>query len=179
MRKALFVLALAACVPLATFAAGSDFQLGVTALYPFMLQNDSKPSEAEATYISPGVEARLRFLHVLQVGGNATLWRPFVEGSEGIRILSSLDAGLCLDLFLARLGAGLGPAVYYESYEGKSDSESMWNFKLYAEIQIKSLSLGVSALYLFDEDLKVADAFQEIKEWIDNPYLSATLLFKL
>jgi hypothetical protein len=179
MRKALFVLVLAACVPLLSFAAGSDLQLGVSALYPFTLQNDYKPTESQASYISPGLEARLRFLHILQVGGNATLWRPFVEGSTGTNILSSLDGGLCLDLFLARLGAGIGPTFFYTSHDGESRTDSYWNFRLYAEIQIKSLSLGVSGMYLFDKDYKVADAFKVIKDWIDNPYLSATILFKL
>jgi hypothetical protein len=177
MRKALFVLVLAACVPLLTFAAGSDFQLGVSALYPFPLQKVDTDEGIQASYISPGLETRLRFLHVLQVGGNATLLAPFAEKSEGTSFMASLDGGLCLDLFLVRLGAGIGPTFLFGNGEG--DTASLWNFKLSAELQLGKVSLGATALYLFDSSDELADAFQSIGDWIDDPYLSATLLFKL
>jgi hypothetical protein len=174
MRKSLLVLALAACLPLVTFAAGSDFQLGVSALYPYSLQEMDKGDGFEATYISPGLETRLRFLHILQVGANATLVEPFNDKMEGVNILSSFDGGLCIDLFLVRLGAGLGPTVAFNS--DKDGTSTRWNARVYAELQLGKLSLGISGFYFFEE---AGDIFTTIGDKIDDPILAATLLFKL
>jgi hypothetical protein len=173
MKKTILLALLAlALLPACAFAAGSDFQIGVSALYPdTVFGSDAGPFVVEA--ISPGIEMRYRFFHILQLGANATYLAPFMKDADiSHTILASLDAGLCLDLAILRIGAGVG--ITSVAYLDQGEPEGMYNVKLAADLQLGKFSLGLEGLSLIDpvDTPKVGDV-------LDKMMLAATFLYKL
>ncbi len=167
MKKTIIVLALlVALIPAAAFA---DFQIGVVAGDLNTSINSLKaPNSFSASDLSYGLEARLK-LWILQAGVSA-FYEPDIE-----TVYIVTDAGLALDIWFLRLGAGVGPIIAADTQGGGSTTVG-WNLKTTLDINLGNLGLGVIAYTPMSSLSDIGNVFQN---YLDNTYLGVTLMFKL
>ena len=140
MKRALLVLLIA----LAPVLSWADFQLGGIGLYNGNVAAlGSTPVSNDFTF---GLETRLKFLSVLQVGLTGLYYLPSSPASPSY-IQALTDVGLSLDIFILRLGAGIGPVFFIPMSGPAVSASSVANLKLSADINIGPVSVGVAAFY--------------------------------
>ena len=141
MKRTLCIL-LIALAPVLTWA---DFQLGGIGLYNGNVAALGSGS-ISANDFSFGLETRFKFLSVLQVGLTGLYYLPSSPTTPSY-IEALTDAGLSVDIFVLRLGAGIGPVFFIPMSGPAVAASSVANLKLSADINIGPVSIGVAAFY--------------------------------
>jgi hypothetical protein len=180
--KKLLVLLVLVLVPMISFA---DFQIGPTAMYNFTFYDANLPpvQSLSISNFTFGADARLNF-GILQGSAYGLVTPGSVDVAAAVYNPTILklytDLGICLDVLILRLSAGIGPNFNFyfadPSAPTKPDIFQLGlNLKLAADINFGSIALSV--VYFTDTNLTaqgVAQAFQKI-----NGNLGLSLLFKL
>lgn len=132
MKRKLIVLALA-LIPSIGFA---QLQVGTLAAFaPTLVStNQSFPSGVNFPF---GIEARFKFLFAFQLAATTVLC---VDTSPYGMILT--DIGATVDLPPFTLSAGAGPNLLLGTASGSGAASSLINFKLSADWNLGSLSVG-------------------------------------
>jgi hypothetical protein len=142
MKKALAAFVLCLAFALTPTLSHAEMQLGVAAM--------DNAAIASLWYqplnITWGMEGRLTFLKVLQVGLTGLYYTPSVVGGSSY-ILALADAGLSVEVLFLRFGVGLGPDLLIPMSGPGVDSTSNANLKLSGDINIGPVSLGAMAFY--------------------------------
>lgn len=141
MKKALAVLILV-LAPALTYA---EFQLGGAGMYngDITALGSQQITPADFAY---GLETRLKFLSVLQIGLTGLYYTPpIVGGSSYIQALA--DFGLSFDILFLRFGAGVGPDFFIPMSGPSVSATSVANLKLSGDINIGPVAIGVVAFY--------------------------------
>jgi hypothetical protein len=167
VKKIIIVVALmAVLIPAAAFA---DFQIGAVALLPGVTIGQMDGSTTiSANDLAYGLEARLK-LWLFQVGASA-FYMPSIE-----TLYVFTDAGLSLDIWFLRLGAGIGPTIAADTQGGGSTLMG-WNMKATFDINLGNLGIGIigyTPLY------SLSDIGSTLSDYLNNTYLGVTLMFKL
>jgi len=167
MKKALAVLVLA-LAPALTFA---DFQLGGTGMYNGDITSLGSQQLTSASF-AYGLEARLKFLSVLQAGLTGLYYTPPVVGGPSY-IHALTDIGLSVDIFFLRFGAGVGPDFFIPMSGPVVTATSTANLKLTGDINIGPVAVGVMAFYPLQSiwDLQNVTAMK--------PWVGLTVMIKL
>jgi hypothetical protein len=173
--KKLLLIALIIVIPALAFA---DFQIGALALLNRSL-SDTSTGKITASDFTYGLETRLN-IWIFQ-GGISALYFPGGDYSYDT-VIAFTDVGLCLDLWILRLGAGVGPNLGFivdKSYTGTSDAQKLgFNVKMAGDLMLGNLDLGVVGYYYLENlaDLKTAGSdMSKVGNWM----LGVTLLFKI
>jgi hypothetical protein len=184
--KRLIVLLVFILVPLAAFA---DLQLGPTALYNFTV---SDPNKVDLSGISLsdftfGLDSRL---NVSIVQGSAYLLvtpgsineeaKTKVDIYTPTKVDVFLDIGLCLDILMFRLSAGIGPNFAINiNYPVSNDEPDVFgvggNIKLAADLMLGGISVGL--VYFMDTNFTKEGATEALQKW--DGRIGLSVLFKL
>jgi hypothetical protein len=184
MRK-IFIMAMTIFIGGFAFA---DFQIGPTALYnlpvmsgPSMMNQGHFLSFDDFAF---GLDTRLNIwifqgsaYALFTRGKSANQTDPAVP--HDVRL--NMDLGLCFDLLVFRLGAGIGPSFLFSiPYDSGSPAipnpvDYGFNIKLAADLMLGNVAL--SAVYLTDTALTANGAAQAIQKW--NGRVGLSILFKL
>jgi hypothetical protein len=162
-------------LPLAAFA---DFQIGPTAFYNFYISEpDDLPGADELSIndFSFGLDARLK-LSIFQAGAFA-FYQPGYEDDPGsVELFTNL--GIALDIFIFRLGAGIGPnLIVFLGDPGFEDTVNLGlNFKLSGEVMLGGISVSLNYLMYVDLSEEAENMFKP--ENIEG-LLGISVLFKL
>jgi hypothetical protein len=177
MKKLLLVLVIIA-VPSFLFA---DLQIGGIAMYNGSLSAAARTTRLSASDFTYGAEARLN-IWILQAGISALYLPGDTTLGTYDMIRAMTDVGAVLDLWILRLGAGIGPnfaAVVDKSYSATTDVfKAGFNAKLEADLSLGNLAAGLVGYYYFDSlaDLKTAGSdITKAANWM----VGLTFLFKL
>lgn len=141
MKKTLCIL-LIALAPAVTWA---DFQLGGIGLYNGNVASIGSGSFSMNDF-TLGMETRFKFLSVFQVGLTG-LYSMASSPAAPSYIQALTDAGLSVDIFILRLGAGIGPVFFIPMSGPAVAATSVVNVKLSADINVGPVSIGVAAFY--------------------------------
>ena len=142
MKKALAAIALSLTFALTPALSYADFQLGGVGMY----DGDIGGLFTQPLDITWGMEARFKFLSVFQVGLTGLYYLPTAANGSSY-ILALADAGLSVDIFFFRFGAGMGPDFFIPMSGPGVSSTSAANLKLSGDINIGPVSIGVVAFY--------------------------------
>jgi hypothetical protein len=142
LKKALAPLAFALAFALTPPVAHAEFQLGAVGMY----NGDIMALGTQPLDMTWGMESRLKFLNVFQIGLTGLYYPPSVVGGSSY-ILALTDAGLSVDIFFLRFGVGIGPNFLIPMSGPSVSVTSNANLKLSGDINIGPVSLGVVAFY--------------------------------
>lgn len=170
--KKLILVVLIVAIPALVFA---DFQIGAVGLYNRSTSSTAKISPSDFTY---GLETRLN-LWILQGGISALYFPGDTYLGTFDTVIAMTDVGVAIDLWILRLGAGVGPnyAMVVDTAAGSgTDAQKFgFNMKLAADLNLGNLGLGVVGYYYLED---LAD-LRNFDPKTMKPMLGVTLLFKL
>lgn len=178
--KKLIVVALLITVPLAVFA---DLQIGALGLYNGTLSSaTTSTSRISASDFTYGLESRLN-IWIFQ-GAVSALYIPGDDfyGTYDT-VLAMTDVGLCFDLWILRLGAGVGPNFGFimdKSVSASSSTQKLgFNGKVAADLNLGNLGLGLVGYYYIDSLAELRDMSASDLKNMSNWMVGVSLLFKL
>jgi len=157
-----------ALTPGLTFA---DFQLGGTGMYNGDITSLGSQQLASADF-AYGLEARFKFLSVLQAGLTGMYYAPPVLGGSSY-IQALTDIGLTVDIFFLRFGAGVGLDFFIPMSGPAVAATSTANLKLTGDINIGPVAVGVVAFY----PVQSIWDFQRVTSM--KPWIGVTAMIKL
>jgi hypothetical protein len=185
--KRLTILILLIALPMMAFA---DFQLGPTALYNFAFVTPPTMANVDKSFgledFTFGLDTRLNI--GLFQGGAYALFTPgkFVGGASPEIVPHTidlkLDAGICLDILILRLGLGIGPNFQFLIPVNSDPLSTVPNpvqvgLNLKAAVDLNLGSIAVSLVYFTDTNLTADGVVASLSKW--NGKLGLSLLFKL
>ena len=168
MKRALVALAFVFAFALSPALSYAELQIGAVGMY----NGDIAALGSQPLDMTWGMESRLKFLKVLQVGLTGLYYTASVVGGSSY-IFALADAGLSVDIFFLRFGVGMGPNLLIPMSGPSVDATSNANLKLSGDVTIGPVAIGVIAFYPFPSIWDVRNVSRT------KPWIGLTAMLKL